>query len=68
MDFLEDYRLIECLKQGEPTDMNVYDAAVMSSIVELSIRSVREGGKPQPVPDFTRGGWEKREPWPIVSE
>ena len=66
MDFLEDYRLIECLKRGEPTDANVYDAAALSSMVELSIRSVRHGGKPQQVPDFTRGAWKKREPWPIV--
>ena len=28
MDFIEDYRLIKCLREGRPTDMNVYDAAV----------------------------------------
>jgi hypothetical protein len=26
MDFLEDYRLIQCLRRGEPTDVDVYDA------------------------------------------
>ncbi|MDH5590790.1 MAG: Gfo/Idh/MocA family oxidoreductase, partial [Gemmatimonadota bacterium] len=25
MDFIEDYRLIKCLREGLPTDMNVYD-------------------------------------------
>ena len=27
MDFLEDFRFIECLRAGLPADMNVYDAA-----------------------------------------
>jgi len=66
MDFLEDYRLIECLRRGEPTDSDVYDAAAISSMVELSIRSVAARGKPQEVPDFTRGRWKTRAPWPIV--
>ena len=54
--------------QGEPTDRTVYDAAALSSVVELSIRSVRGGGKPQQVPDFTRGRWREWRPWPIVEE
>jgi hypothetical protein len=66
MDFLEDFRLIECLHLGEPTDADVYDAAAISSMVELSIRSVAGRGKPQEVPDFTRGRWKSRAPWPIV--
>lgn len=66
MDFLEDYRLIECLRRGEPTDMTVYDAAALSAMVELSVRSVARQGKPQDVPDFTRGRWQHWEPWPIV--
>jgi hypothetical protein len=68
MDFLEDYRLIQCLRLGEPTDFNVYDAAALSSMVDLSIRSVARGGKPEKVPDFTRGGWQRQAPWPIVGE
>ena len=68
MDFLEDYRLIQCLRRGEPTDLNVYDAAGLSSMVELSIRSVARGGKPEKVPDFTRGRWQQWAPWPIVGE
>jgi hypothetical protein len=66
MDFLEDFRLIECLTRGEPTDMDVYDAAALSSMVELSIRSVAKRGRPEEVPDFTRGRWRSRRPWPIV--
>lgn len=66
MDFLEDYRLIQCLRKGEPTDMDVYDAAALSCMVGLSEKSVAQKGKPQEVPDFTRGRWKTREPWGIV--
>ena len=67
MDFMEDYRLVECLRRGEPTDMNVYDAAAMSAICELSEMSVAQGSAPVPFPDFTRGKWQSWEPWPIVT-
>ena len=33
MDFIEDYRLIKCLREGTPTDINVYDAAALSAVV-----------------------------------
>lgn len=66
MDYLEDYRLIECLRKGKPTDMDVYDAAAVSVVTELSERSVANGSAPQPVPDFTRGGWKVNEPLKIV--
>ncbi len=59
MDFLEDWRLIECLHHGLPTDQNVYDAAAWSSIVELTERSVTARGKAQDIPDFTRGAWQR---------
>ena len=39
MDFIEDYRLVKCLREGLPTDMNVYDAAALSAVVHLSERS-----------------------------
>jgi hypothetical protein len=66
MDYLEDYRLIECLRQGRPTDMDVYDAAAVSSVVELSEISVADRGRPVDVPDFTRGGWKTAKPLEIV--
>ena len=66
MDFLEDWRLIECLRKGLPTDQNVYDAAAWSCIVELSERSVAGRGKPQDIPDFTRGKWQTTAPLGIV--
>ena len=39
MDFMEDYRLVKCLRGGEPTDMDVYDAAAWSVVTELSEQS-----------------------------
>jgi predicted dehydrogenase len=58
MDFLEDYRLVKCLLKGEPTDMNVYDAAALSAVTELSERSVASRSQPAEFPDFTRGRWK----------
>jgi hypothetical protein len=66
MDFLEDWRLIECLRRGLPTDQNVYDAAAWSAISGLTERSVAEGSRPMEVPDFTRGRWKTTLPLPII--
>jgi hypothetical protein len=66
MDYIEDYRLIECLLKGLPTDMDVYDAADWSVVSELTERSVADRSKPVDFPDFTRGRWKTREPLGIV--
>ena len=57
MDFIEDYRLIDALRAGRPLDSDVYDAAMLSAVVELSGRSIARGGESLRFPDFTRGGW-----------
>ncbi|MCO5265077.1 MAG: Gfo/Idh/MocA family oxidoreductase [Lentimicrobium sp.] len=67
MDFIMDYRLIYCLRNGLPLDQDVYDAATWSSIVQLSEMSVNNRSQLIEVPDFTKGAWEKATPWPIVS-
>ncbi len=67
MDYLEDYRLIKCLRQGMPLDMDVYDAAALSVVCELSENSVAQRGRPVDFPDFTRGRWQNRTPLGIVS-
>ena len=67
MDYLEDYRLIRCLQEGLPTEMNVYDAAALSAVTELSERSVTGRSRPHDFPDFTRGGWERFPPLPVVT-
>jgi hypothetical protein len=66
MDYIEDYRLIKCLREGLPTDMNVYDAAALSAVVELSERSNAKRSAPVDFPDFTRGRWQSTQPWGIV--
>jgi hypothetical protein len=59
-------RLIKCLRQGQPTDMNVYDAAALSAVIDASVRSVRKKAAPVDIPDFTRGRWKTLPPLPIV--
>ena len=59
MDFIMDYRLIYCLRNGLPLDQDVYDAAEWSCLVELTEQSVSNGGMPVKIPDFTRGDWNK---------
>ena len=65
IDFLMDLRWAYCLQNGLPLDMDVYDLAAWCSVCELSERSVRGGGMPQKVPDFTRGGWRTAKPLDI---
>ena len=59
MDFIEDFRLIEALRAGRPLDMDVYDAAMISAVIELSGRSIARGSEPMAFPDFTRGRWSE---------
>ena len=59
MDFIMDYRLVYCLRNGLPLDMDVYDAAEWSAMGELTRISIENGSKPVKVPDFTRGDWDK---------
>jgi len=66
MDFLEDWRLITCLRSGLALDQDVYDAAVWSCLCELTERSVAHKSRAMDVPDFTRGGWRTRPPLGIV--
>jgi len=66
MDWLEDYRFIKCLREGLPTDYNVYDTAAWSALSELTERSVADRSRPQDIPDFTRGKWKTTEPLGIV--
>lgn len=59
MDFIMDYRLIYCLNNGLPLDMDVYDLAEWCCVTELSRISLENGGVPVEVPDFTRGAWDR---------
>lgn len=59
IDFIMDNRLIYCLRNGLPLDMDVYDAVEWSSLVELTEQSALAGGVPVEIPDFTRGEWDR---------
>ena len=60
MDYIMDYRLIYCLHNGLPLDMDVYDMAEWCSLAPLSALSIENGSAPVEVPDFTRGAWNKQ--------
>ncbi|HEX6070012.1 MAG TPA: hypothetical protein VFZ18_09310, partial [Longimicrobiaceae bacterium] len=67
MDYIEDYRLVQSLRAGEPTDMDVYDGAAWSAVTELSERSIAERSRSVDFPDFTRGAWRTRPPLGIIN-
>ncbi len=62
MDFMMDWRLIDCLRNGIPLDQDVYDAALWSVIGPLSEWSVANKSNSIDIPDFTNGKWETNEP------
>ncbi len=67
MDFIMLSRVIECLRNGEPMDQNVYEGCFWSVVNELSIKSVAQGGMPQVFPDFTRGDWRTTAPLGVIA-
>lgn len=66
MDFVMNWRLMDCLRRGATPDSVVYDAAAWSCIIETSVRSVANGSAPVNIPDFTRGLWKTLKPLPIA--
>lgn len=68
MDFLMDWRLIDCLRNGLPLDQDVYDAALWSSIAPLSEKSVASRSTSVDIPDFTGGFWKQNTPVDISLE
>lgn len=66
MDFIECYRLVECIRRGLAPDLDVYDAASWSAPAPLSQQSLAQGSAPAKFPDFTRGKWKERKGSPIA--
>lgn len=62
MDFMMDWRLIDCLRNGLPLDQSVYDGAAWSAVTPLSIDSVAKNSRTVDFPDFTRGNWKINTP------
>lgn len=65
MDFLLTWRLIDCLRNGLPVDIDVYDTAAWSAIGPLSEWSVANKSAAIDIPDFTSGAWKKNIPHDI---
>jgi predicted dehydrogenase len=66
MDYVLNWRLMQCLRGGLPLDIDVYDTAAWSAVSALSEKSVAARGAPVDFPDFTRGGWKSNRPLDIV--
>jgi predicted dehydrogenase len=47
---LEDF--VQAIRSGQPPTIDVYDAVTWSSLMPLSVESVRQGGAPVEVPNF----------------
>ncbi len=67
MDFIQAYRLIHCLRNGQPLDSDVYDGAALCAVSELSERSIAANSRTIDFPDFTRGDWMGRRPLGVVT-
>ena len=59
MDFMMDSRLVYCLRNGLPLDMDVYDLAEWCCLAELGTLSMDNNCASVAFPDFTRGEWNK---------
>jgi predicted dehydrogenase len=61
-DDLELAKFFEAVRNKTQTPIDVYDSAVMSSVVGLSEESIARSSAPIACPDFTRGAWKTRRP------
>lgn len=59
MDFVMDSRLVYCLQNGLPLDMDVYDMAEWCCLGELGTLSMDHNCASVTFPDFTRGYWNE---------
>nr|WP_283105742.1 Gfo/Idh/MocA family oxidoreductase [Shewanella kaireitica] len=66
MDFLMLWRMVYCLRNGEPLDQDVYDGAAWSVVNILSEESVNNRSNSVNFPDFTRGAWKTGKPLGII--
>ena len=68
MDFIMDWRMIDCLRNGLPLDQDVYDGVTWSAVAPLSEWSVANRSQSIDVPDFTGGSWKTNKPHGINLE
>ncbi len=60
MDWFAYMGFTDALINGEEMPVDVYDAATWQAVAVLSEMSIKQGGAPQIMPDFTNGKWFKR--------
>jgi len=59
MDYFSFKCFFECLRDGKPMPVDVYDAASWMAITPLSEESIKNGCFVE-IPDFTKGAWKTR--------
>lgn len=60
MDYVMEARLVYCLLNGLPLDMDVYDLAEWCALAELGSLSMDNNCAAVEFPDFTRGHWNEQ--------
>lgn len=60
MDWFAYKSFTDALINGEEMPIDVYDSATWQAVAVLSEISIKQGGAPQAMPDFTNGKWMKR--------
>ena len=60
MDYLVFSDFIDCVKNKTEAAIDVYDMAAWMCISVLAEESIRMGGQPVAIPDFTSGAWINR--------
>ncbi len=60
MDFFELVDFATRLVEGRPMPIDVYDCAAWMAITPLTEASIKAGGAPQQIPDFTKGAYKTR--------
>jgi len=65
-DYITLHEFVDAVRRKAEPPQDVFDAAVWSAVVPLTMASVAEGGRMLEFPDFTEGAWERRAPLPIA--
>lgn len=60
MDYVELREFVDRVKDGGEMQCDVYDAAAWMVVSCLSEESIKNGGMPMAIPDFTRGKYKER--------
>ncbi len=62
MDWFVFDAFVDALREGKPMPIDVYDATAWMCVSYLSELSIKNGGAPVDIPDFTDGAWRTRVP------